>query len=212
MSEKTYTQNELESILKDRISKVAKRANEAEERTKQLQTQLEDQKKSLGTVDLLTQQIEELKGQLSTSQRKYQRHSTISRYGFTDPDLIEAFEWSFDKSQSNIPKKDRVDIGSWLSQHLENPDQAPIMLRPHLKNLTSKNSQPPNRPTNQESQKNRPSQPVNSYPNVNAGALPAPEAVDILKRAASDPDFYSANRDKIKQIWKNRKRNGINGR
>ena len=194
----------MENIIKDRVAKVAKRANEAETLAKDYQSQIEEQKKSMGTVDLLSQQVTELQGKLSQSEQKYSRYSAISRFGMTDPDMIEAVEWSYEKAMGKLPKKDRSDLNTWLSAQVSDPGQAPIMLRPHLESLQ------PSTPASAAPATQEPATAPQQYPQVNAGRRDAPEVQDILSRGISDPEFYKANRDKVVKAWNNQfKRNGF---
>lgn len=196
----------VENMVKDRVAKVAKRANEAESLAKDYQAQIEEQKKAMGTVDLLSQQVTELQGKLSQSEQKYSRYSAISRFGMTDPDMIEAVEWSYDKAMAKLPKKDRSDLNTWLASQVADPASAPIMLRPHLQTLQPAAQAEPAAET-----ASPPAREPATYPQVNAGRRDAPEVQDVITRGLSDPDFYKANRDKIVQAYNNQfKRKGFN--
>jgi hypothetical protein len=43
-------------------------------------------------------------------------------------------------------------------------------------------------------------------PRANVGAIPAPDSPGFLERALKDPEFYAANRDKVRAAWQNRNR------
>ena len=75
--------SEVENIIQSRISKVAKRANDAELQAKELQQKIDENAKSLGTVDLLTQQVADLSQQLEQSNTRYSRHTAIAKHGLT---------------------------------------------------------------------------------------------------------------------------------
>ena len=195
-----------ENMVKDRVAKVAKRANEAESLAKDYQAQIEEQKKAMGTVDLLSQQVTELQGKLQQSEQKYSRYSAISRFGMTDPDMIEAGEWSYDKAMAKLPKKDRSDLNTWLASQVADPASAPIMLRPHLQTLQPAAQAEPAAETAPP-----PASEPATDPQGNAGRRDAPEVQDVITRGLSDPDFYKANRDKIVQAYNNQfKRKGFN--
>tara|TARA_Y100001973_G_scaffold66978_1_gene97856 strand:- start:200 stop:850 length:651 start_codon:yes stop_codon:yes gene_type:complete len=200
---------DVEGIIKDRLSKVAARANEAENAVTEMRKQYEAQQKKIGTVDLLTQQIQELQTNLNSANSKYSRHISISQLGLTDPELIEAIEWSYEKKMSKVAKKDRVELSEWLADHMKNPAKAPITIRPHLERL----SQPAQQQNNNQTEKSvdTPEPAPLDYPQTNAGARPAPEQPDILTRAAKDPEFYAANREKIQEIWRKKARTGLRG-
>jgi sugar-specific transcriptional regulator TrmB len=118
--QKMYTQSQMEQIIKERIAKVAKRANEAEAQITSLTSQLEAQKNSLGTVDMLSQQLSEYKEKLSKSERKYQRHTTIAKHGLSS-DIVDAVEWAYDKEMASLKKGDRIPLEDWIDIHKSNP-------------------------------------------------------------------------------------------
>lgn len=190
----------MEKIITDRIAKVARRANEAENQALEFQARIDANAKSLGTVDILSQQVTDLQAKLGQSERKYARHSSISRYGMTDPEMIEAVEWSYDRSMSKMAKKDRPDLDTWLSSRIQDPSTAPAILRPHLESLAAPaapatTDQPPAAaPTHH--------QPPAAPPMTNAGRLATvPDQPDILTRAMGDQEFYKANHDQIRAAW-----------
>lgn len=206
-SQKMYTQSQMESIIKERIAKVAKRANEAEAQINSLTSQLDAQKNSLGTVDMLSQQLTELKEKLSKSERKYHRHTTIAKHGLSS-DIVDAVEWAYDREMSSLKKSDRIPLEDWIDIHKSNPQTAPAILRPHLQAL-----QPPAQTEQTQTQTPQTAQPQTTqtpqtkYPNVNANARPnIPEGQDIITRAMMDPDFYKANRDKVLDAWRGQRK------
>ena len=204
--------SDVENIIKDRVSKVASRANDSDIKIKDLEGLLREQSSKISTVDLLTQQVEELQGNLKGATKKYQRHVTISKHGLSDPEMIEAIEWSFEKSQSKLAKKDRVELGAWLESQISNPEQASPLLRPHLANLGNQSQPTPQeQPRNGQNGQPQPTQPPQAYPSTNRGAIPAPETPDMLSRAMSDPEFYRANREKIQELWRSKSRSALNG-
>ena len=208
--------SEVENIIQSRISKVAKRANDAELQAKELQQKIDENAKSLGTVDLLTQQVADLSQQLEQSNTRYSRHTAIAKHGLTDPDLIEAVEWQYERAQKKLPKKDQAPLADWLAAQIASPDSAPIMLRPHLQTI---GAQPTAQPTEQPVKAPVAATPAavpspangNSYPNVNASTRQAPEQGDLLSRALTSPESWKQNKEAIKKWYYNRSRNGING-
>ena len=207
--EEWILKSSVETIIKDRVSKVAARASTAESRIQELNSKISDMSKSVSNVDILTSKIEELQTQLSTSNQKFQHYKSISKHGLNDPEMIEDIEYFYKKSQSKLPKKDQQNLSDWLDTQVSNPSAAPKLLRPHLESLQSK--QPATEQPAAESSMmpstipSAPSAP-SAAPAVNRGAIPSPESQDFLSRAASDPDFYRENRSQIMKIWNERNR------
>lgn len=197
--------SDMENIIKERISKVSARAQEAEEAQRNLQSQLEDAKKGAKTSDVLSQQVEEYREKLEQSKNRYERYVAISKHGLVDEDMVEAIEWAYEKSQSKVAKKERQGLNEWLQKAVENPENAPMVLRPHLQQLqtqveTVEAVEPP------EATPGETMQQFASAPNVNRNAMPAQEPPDLITRGLQDPDFYAQNRDAIMKQWKNRGR------
>lgn len=208
---KTYIlKTQVEAIIKERVSKVASRANEAEQQLKEVANQLESMQGKQASLDMLTEQIQALKGELQASENKFSRYQSMSKHGISEPDLIEAIEWQYEKSNKGKSKKDIVPLSEWLENHLENPDNAPIAIRPHLQSLKTEAPAPAaNEVADQlaevsEPLEQVPPQPMYQAPQTNRGAVPAPEGKDILKRAMTDPEFYSANAAAVKAAWNSR--------
>lgn len=199
--------SDMESVIKDRIAKVSARAQQAEEQVRTLQTDLDAAKQSAGTSDVLAQQLEEYREQLQQANSRFDRYKAISKHGLVDDDMIEAIEWSYEKSQSKVSKKDRVSLTDWLESAVSNPDNAPTVLRPHLlqlqqqANSTQENSEQMNSEPSSTPQVT-PQVTQQTAPNVNAGAMPPVDGPDIIQRGLNDSDFYQSNRDAIVKQWR----------
>lgn len=198
---------DMESVIKDRIAKVSARAQQAEEQVRTLQTDLDAAKQSAGTSDVLAQQLEEYREQLQQANSRFDRYKAISKHGLVDDDMIEAIEWSYEKSQSKVSKKDRVSLTDWLESAVSNPDNAPTVLRPHLMQLQQQaNSEQANseQVTSEPSSTPQvtPQVTQQTAPNVNAGAMPPVDGPDIIQRGLNDSDFYQSNRDAIVKQWR----------
>ena len=127
---KTYIlKSQVESIIKERVSKVAQRASEYENQLSELQNDLEKARKSSASVDILKGRIEELQTKYDKANQRYDRYTAISGYGLTDPELVEAIEWAYDRAMSKQDKQ--VDLKDWLKGAFEDPESAPVMLHPH---------------------------------------------------------------------------------
>ena len=198
---------DMESVIKERIAKVSARAQQAEEQVRTLQTDLDAAKQSAGTSDVLAQQLEDYREQLQQANSRFDRYKAISKHGLVDDDMIEAIEWSYEKSQSKVSKKDRVSLTDWLESAVSNPDNAPTVLRPHLMQLQQQaNSEQANseQVTSEPSSTPQvtPQVTQQTAPNVNHGAMPPIDSPDIIQRGLSDADFYQSNRDAIVKQWR----------
>ena len=202
--------SEVENIIKQRVDKVASRANEAELANKELQSRLEKASKSESTIDLLTQQIETMKQQLTKSEQKYTRFQAMSKHGLVDPDIVDAIEWSYEKSQAGKKKGEVVNLGEWLDSIVTDPTTAPTVLRPHLQNLQAEIVQASNDMDVDTSTQNQLAQMEQverrPAPQTNNGVRPSPEPSNLIERGLKDADFYAQNRDEIRKAWMSRRR------
>lgn len=213
---RTYVlKSEMESIIKERIGKVASRATTAEKALEEAQSRLAKAEKAMSSVDILNQQLADMQTKLQSSEQRFERYQSISKHGLTDPDLVEAIEWSFERAQKGKSDKERQTLSDWLDEQVDNPDSAPITIRPHLqalKMIGEDNAETaadlPDASTAAQLQSL--GEPLESQqaaaPRTNVGAIPAPDSPGFLDRALKDPEFYAANRDKVMQAWKNRNR------
>jgi hypothetical protein len=207
----------VDQIVSSRLNKLAEKLRSAEDNAAQLQAQLDSSATRLTEAEGLAGTVADLRAQLESANSRYDRHSTIAQIGITDPDLRDAVEWQFERSQQNLPKKDRVNLGEWLQNQMASPESAPAVLRPHLQALTQPQqaqqataeapastlaSQQP-RGEMQATVSPAMAQALNvQAPASNASVMQAPDnstSADILRRAQTDFDFYRANRDLVKQ-------------
>lgn len=198
---------DVDEIVSSRISKYAEKVREYESRIDSYQSELDAAKSSVGLVDKLNNQIDTLQTELTTARSQYERHSTIGQYGITDPNIRDAIEWSFDREMKGRPKKDQVKLSEWLSTIKENPESAPAVLRPFFNPTVqeTQTEQPnpadveqPNPAPVQHQQSPQMTQPPTSNAGVKTmGSVPPS---DLLSRA-SDPEFYTKNRDAIRQAF-----------
>jgi len=206
---KTYIlKSQIESIIKERVGKVAQRATIAEEALAQAESRLEKAEKAMSSVDILNQQLSDMQTKLNTAERRFERYQSISKHGLTDPDLIEAIEWSYERSQKGASEKERLTLSDWLDTQVENPDKAPLTIRPHLRALREVVTSTEDAPVPQEvnTQAQMAELERATPPRTNSGAIPSPDSPSFLDRALKDPDFYAANRDKVIEAWRHRQR------
>tara|TARA_R100000655_G_scaffold61013_1_gene99381 strand:- start:10189 stop:10842 length:654 start_codon:yes stop_codon:yes gene_type:complete len=202
--------SDMESIIKERISKVSARAKEAETTARTLQTELEEAKKSAGISDTLSQQLDDYREQLQKANSRYDRYKAISKHGLIDDEMVEAIEWSYEKAMGKVGKKEQIPLTDWLEQAVADPTKAPAVLRPHLQNL---NAEPQAVQQVQESTEAilEPQAEQQRYmpPAVNNGAKPAQQTPDLLRRAVSmSVDEYAQNREEIHKQWRARHTRG----
>jgi len=189
------SKDQVDGLIQDKISKYAKRAREAENKVEEINERLMEAGEKLKTVDNLTEQIYTLKDELTNANTKYERHSAIAELGIQDPDVRDALEWQYQRSNTD------ESFGDWMKGLKENPENAPSFLRTHFQS-----SEPPkmeNTPVeNVETIKESP-QPKQA-PKTNAKTIQSNNtetSKDILSRGLTDPDFYKQNRDAIRQAW-----------
>ena len=212
---KTYVlKTQVEAIIKDRVGKVAQRATAAEHALEAAQSRLEKAEKAMSSVDILNQQLAEMQNKLQTSESRFTRYQSISKHGLTDPDLVEAIEWSYERSQKSKADKEKQTLAEWLDSVVDNPDTAPITIRPHLQALKMIDEQPADAPAAKMPAADTQAQLAELHdqrppPRANAGAMPTPESADFMDRALRDPEFYAQNREKVMSAWKNRNKRQV---
>tara|TARA_B100000282_G_C31624507_1_gene440924 strand:- start:143 stop:784 length:642 start_codon:yes stop_codon:yes gene_type:complete len=186
---------QVDGLIQEKISKYAKRAREAETKVEEMNEQLIQAGEKLKTVDNLTEQIYTLKDELSNANTKYERHSAIAELGIQDPDVRDALEWQYQRSNTD------ESFGDWMKALKENPENAPSFLRSHFQ--TSEPPKMENTPVENMETTKESSQPK-TPPKTNAKTVQSNNTEtqkDILSRGLSDPDFYKQNRDAIRQAW-----------
>lgn len=205
--------SEMESAIQSRIQKIAQKAAQAEERALQLQTALDEASAKTGSIDALAAQLEQAQNQLSQANARYERHSTIAKYGLTDKDMLDAVEWQYDRAMKGRAKKDIVSLGDWLEQCVNAPQEAPALLRPHLQAIaqpTQTDAAQLQQLGEQMQQAQPAAQPMPTPPAMNTNAQSAPVRVDdVLSRGLTDFDFYKQNRDNVIAAYRNRNKHGV---
>ena len=200
--------SDMEQAVQSRIQKLSSRAIQAEELAKSFQDKLDNQAGELSKIEKLGNRIQELEGELDTANSRYQRHTTMADYGFQDPEIRDLVEWQYDKAMKGQDSK--VPMSDWLKSMKEDPTQAPITLRPHLK--VEEAAPPEGQPAQANVETFQPGQPAPQVamdqpailpPKTNTGTVQAPvKSGDLLKRLATeDLDFYRANRESIRKAW-----------
>jgi multidrug resistance efflux pump len=193
---------DIESAFKDRISKLSARAIQAEEQAKALQEQMDNQSGELEKISKLQEKVSTLEQSLQDAESKYSRVSMLSEQGFTDPELREAVEWAYQRSKTEATLED------WIKGIKEKPEEAPLVLRPHLqaKQAPEVSTESAEASPMVTEAAPAPEAPTLLPPKTNTGAKPAPvQSGDILSRI-SDPEFYRANREEIQKAWKAQRR------
>tara|TARA_Y100000592_G_scaffold100740_1_gene182459 strand:- start:25723 stop:26364 length:642 start_codon:yes stop_codon:yes gene_type:complete len=185
----------VDGLIQDKISKYAKRAREAETKVEEMNERLVEAGEKMKTVDNLTEQIYGLKEELSNANSKYERHAAIASLGIQDPDVRDALEWQYQRSNTD------ESFGEWMNGLKENPSKAPSFLRSHFQpNEAPKPSEKPMEKMETTKETPQPKQ----APKTNAKTIQSNNTEtqsDILSRGLNDPDFYKQNRDAIRQAW-----------
>ena len=190
---------DMEAAIKERISKVTTRAQEAEGKLRTLEAELDDAKKSAGISDTLNQQLEEYREKLDKANSRYDRYKAISKHGLVDEDMVEAIEWAYEKSMQKVGKKEQVPLTDWLDKAVQDPSTAPAVLRPHLQTLQTEQVTEQVTEEVTEPVTERPTAPI-----VNTGAQAPTDGPSILQRATQDPEFYRANREEVQKAWRSK--------
>jgi len=191
---------EIENSFKERIRKLSADRVAAEDRAKELQAELDSVSGKLGTIDTMAQSLEEYKNKLQEAESRYTRHTAMADHGWTDPDLRDAVEWAYSRAMQGKGKKEQQTLGEWLANLQDNPDTAPAILKPHLKN---------NQPIEPDPEPISTHAPVDPPalipPRANNGVQPTPvQSTDLVDKGLQDLDFYRANRDAILKAYKGR--------
>jgi hypothetical protein len=190
-------EEEIQLAFQDRIKKLSADRIAAEDHAKSLQEEIDNIHGKLGTLDTMAQELENYKSQLEEANNRYNRHTAMADYGWSDPDLRDAVEWSYQKYQNKTEQP--MALGEWLKSIKEDPSLAPVILRPHLQ----KEAVQPE-PVQQSQQiEERRSEPVTKPPRTNSGVKSAPVKKDnLIDRGLGDLDFYRENRDQIRHAWR----------
>ena len=183
--------SDVDELIRSRLAKMSERARNLQSEKDELAAQIESSKGASERLEGMAAQIQSLQAELEISNTRYDLHSTIASHGITDPDLRDMVEWQWKQKMGTLPKKERIGMGEWLKSIQDNPENAPITLRPFLiKEGDPKSDSPPKE------------QSV-SKPHPHSGAVNPPSEMgerDLMERAR-DPQFYSKNRDKIREAW-----------
>ena len=205
--------SEMESAIQSRIQKIAQKAAEAEQRASELQSALDEASAKTGSIDALASQLEQAQAQLAQANSRYERHSTIAKYGLTDKDMLDAVEWQYDRAMNGRAKKDIVSLGDWLEQCVNAPQEAPALLRPHLQAIAqpAQTDAAQVQQLGEQMQQAQPAaQAMPTPPAMNTNAQSAPVRVDdVLSRGLTDFDFYKQNRDNVIAAYRNRNKHGV---
>jgi hypothetical protein len=195
---------DIEAAFKDRIPKLSARAIQAEEAAKALQDTLDNQSGELTKISTLQEKVQILEQSLQAAESKYSRVSMLSDLGFTDPDLRDAVEWAYSRANSEDSLED------WIKGIKDNPEEAPMVLRPHLQAKANPETAAEAAPSTAAAPEVQAEtvEPSLLPPRTNTGAKPAPvQSGDILKRVESgDLDFYEQNHEAIVKAWRQQKR------
>ncbi len=186
-------EDEIQLAMQDRIKKLSADRIAAEDRAANLQEQIDNMQGKLQTLDTMAQELEGYKTQLDEANNRYNRHTAMAQFGWSDPDLREAVEWSYQKYQKNTDQP--LELNDWLKSIKEDPNLAPKILRPHLNIEPQIESSAPEKVENVE--------PIIKPPKTNSGVKSAPVKKDnLIDRGLNDLDFYRQNREAIRAAYR----------
>ena len=195
--------SDLETIIKNRIANSQAKIQEAENNNLKLMSELKKAQELSGIADQWRKQAEQMEQSLQKAEQKFNRFQAIASNGFTDPELVAATEWAYDRAMQG--KDQKIPLSDWLSGLKAEPEKAPLILRPHLQNspspAVSVEPQTEN-PTKAEIPSNASPGSQNGIPpNGNNGVLAQPKAgADLIKMAAR-PESYAEFRDAIRNTY-----------
>jgi hypothetical protein len=164
------------SVSYDRFSAVNDARREAEAQIAELRAQLEQ-------VVPIFDKVEQLSVALQTERTERQTVEVLAHHGIGDSDLRELVRWCYDR----LPDEGRPTFGDAVASWRNDPEAAPLALRPHLQ---------------------APSAAAPAMPNSNAGALRQPEANGALqvRTDSGSLELHRQHRDAIlRSIGINRK-------
>ena len=204
--EEYVLKSEIEAAFKERISKLSSRAIQAEEAANQLQEQIDNQSGELQKISKLQEQISTLESSLQDAESRFSRVSMLSELGFTDPDIREAVEWSYERAMKG--QEERVPMGEWIKGIKENPEAAPAILKPHLQSKAAPEAAPEaSREAALVIAEAAPMEAPLLPPKTNTAAKPAPvQSGNIIERGLTDLQFYEQNREAIMAAYRSSRR------
>lgn len=192
--------DDVDSIVRERISKISEAKRQAESRANILETQITEMESRVKNSDALASQLATLQDELTMSNQRYERHSAIATHGITDPDVRDLIEWQYSKAMEGRAKKDKVTLSSWLGDMKEG-GEVPVVLRPYLNKTESSTPAPSTPAPSNISISSMAAQTIR--PQTNNGVRTTTEHStngDMLKRA-TDYEFFKANRAEIKKRY-----------
>lgn len=200
--------DEVDSIVRDRISKISEAKRQAESRANLLETQITEMETRVKNSDAMASQLASLQDELAMSNQRYERHSAIATHGITDPEIRDLIEWQYTKAMEGKAKKDKVTLANWLGGMKEG-GEVPVVLRPYLQDTqvsapSTPTAEPTAAPTAAAATPTISQMAAQAIrPQTNNGVRQTAEHStngDMLKRAG-DYEFFRANRAEIKKRY-----------
>lgn len=196
--EEYILKSSVDELVRKRLSPMSERARKAESTITELQKQLDGSKDSASRIQEHQQRIQELENEISKSRAQYHSHSTIASHGFTDPNLRDMVEWTYQREMANRPKKAQQKLDEWITEIKENPDLAPVSIRPHLRSTNPVTTEQKLPTTSHNPQVAQTSPPPSNNAVVQTNGTPPS---NLLENALRDPEMYRAKREEIKATW-----------
>jgi hypothetical protein len=117
-------------IAKSRFDEVYNERKALKASVKALETKAEEGAGTAEQVATLTAQLADAQAAAAEASGRFDRHQAITGAGF-DPSLVDAIEWAHSRIEVE-EGAERPSLADALASWTENPDAAPVILRPHL--------------------------------------------------------------------------------
>ena len=197
---------EVDDLVRKRLSPMSERARTAESRIEDMSKKLEESQDGASRYQEQKKRIEQLEKDINHSRAQYQSHTTISAHGFTDPNLRDMVEWTYKREMENRPEESRQKLNEWLGGIRENPESAPLTIRPHLGSTSPPAAAPAVQATTPTPQIVH-----SSAPPVNNSVVPTngTTSADLITNALRDPEMYRAKHEEIKATWYAQRKKGL---
>ena len=197
--EEYILKSSVDELVRKRLSPMSERARKAEATILELEEKLSSSSDSSTRIKEQLERISKLEQEIEQSRSQYNSHSTIAQHGFIDPSLRDTMEWTYKREMEKRPKKSQQKLGDWLQEIKENPELAPMSIRPHLIKASQGAGEQPRetKPQNLDGSGSSSAPPVNN----NVVQTNSQLSANLIENALRDPEMYRAKRDEIKATW-----------
>lgn len=169
-----------------RFQSVVNSRNELNQQNEALRTEVQQLTERLAGLDSVAAELADARKRADGAEAKFSQYRSAASRGVTDSDLFDAVVWSHSRLGDDAP-----DLDGWLDQLIQDPSQAPSVLRPHFEKLGGQ-SNPEQR--SQQQQQQQPATPpgrgnANSQPPSAPNPMSAAQLRVIKERAVLSGDW-----------------------